>query len=133
MSQFCHYEVRSDLTHHFRWTETNYVAIDEWCQHMHELYHRVRPSTDLLLILHTIEKSSGLPMRHLIQKAGDLDSNCPWRPPTRSAVVFEFPTATNFFYLLNTLSSLLNKVGLDNTRFFLNNEIRMAEKWLMRL
>jgi len=113
--------------HEFTWTSPSRESVDVWMEYNDALYE-VTDAENTLHFLHIIQTGNFPPLTYVVRKARQLQMKYPVQPDTRSALLFQ----SRFFGgFINTLSSMLNREGQDETRFFAIDERQEAIMWLL--
>jgi hypothetical protein len=116
-----------DNIHEFTWTSPSREAVDVWLEYNESLYTVTNPD-DTLRFMHIVQTMNFPPLSYVVRKARELQMKFPEQPYTRSAIMFQ----SRFFGgFVNTLASLLNRKGRDQTRFFGMDERDSAVEWLL--
>ena len=113
--------------HEFTWVSPSREAVDVWMEYCDGLYE-ISPPGSILYYLHIAQSANFPPLSYVVRKARELQLKYPNQPKTRSAILFQ----SRFFGgMINTLTRMLNKEGVDTTRFFSTDERERAIEWLL--
>jgi hypothetical protein len=113
--------------HEFTWISPSREAVDVWIEYCEGLYE-ITPTDSTLYYIHIAQSAMFPPFSYLMRKARELQQKFPEQPKTRSAVLFQ----SRFFGgMVNNVTRMLNKEGLDFTRFFGMDEREQAIEWLL--
>ena len=92
------------------------------------LIKSICPTDTTIYNLHIVQSANFPPLSYVVRKARELQQRYPEQAKTRSAILFQ----SRFFGgMINTLTKMLNKEGLDVTRFFGMDERDIAVEWLL--
>jgi|GEM_PF-1572866 len=117
----------NDGIHEFLWTSPSREAVDVWLEYSEALYD-VTDQDDTIYFLHIAQTMNIPPLSYVVRKARELQMKFPVQPGTRSAILFQSKFFGGF---INTLSTLLNRKGKDETRFFGMDQRDEAITWLL--
>lgn len=113
--------------HEFTWISPSREAVDIWMEYNDILYQTLA-SDDTAHFLHIVQSANFPPLSYVVRKARELQLKYPEQPKTRNSILFQ----SRFFGgMINILTRMLNKEGLDITRFFGMDERDKAIEWLL--
>jgi hypothetical protein len=124
----CECRLTDSGIHEIFWYSNDHAAVDKYMLYIASVYETAAPGV-VTRWLHR-DEGVGLPsINYLLQKARELQVKYPYRPPTRSAILYG--TGIKLL-MLNGLIILANTLGKDTTRFFPHSEEAQALTWLRR-
>jgi hypothetical protein len=116
-----------DNIHEFTWISPSRESVDTWMEYCDSLY-QTRKTDNTMYFLHIAQSANFPPLSYVVRKARELQLKHPEQARTRSAILFQ----SRFFGgMINTLTRMLNKKGLDATRIFAMDERDKAIDWLL--
>lgn len=124
----CQYTPLGNGVHKFIFADPSPAAVDEWIEHLEDLYAHSLPGETMCFLVDSCEVATQ-PLAYVTQRAREINMRYPQRPGTRTAFLYK----TNFLAsLARTFIIMLSRVGLDKVQFFPgSNREDDALAWLL--
>jgi hypothetical protein len=124
----CHYGIDHDRgIHQWTWYDFSHQAVDEWLEQLEAVYDRADDGETVRIIHHF--QAHRLPsISYIVQRMRQLHQRYPDQPQTRVVVLYHSEIIAN---CLQMVAGLLDRPGIDQTRFVASEQYSEALAWLL--